>query len=208
MGRQLNAVHRPWLGWLWIFSKVLVILLVVGALAFVPGMIKDHREELEKDAEEWRGFREEDMPANTYCADFYDLDLTDELYDYRFTVDKAAWWRSESGDSIQLYIQMDIKRPLFGLKLERRVINRFYIRDDLGRTVGVFETHPDDYDPVVGLSAGHSGYDATRAENPFLSECLFAFYAFEWEPKWVNLCYEFGGRSMAFRIPGPGGEAS
>lgn len=208
VGRQLNAVHKPWLGWLWVISKVLVILLVIGALAFVPGMVKDHRAELEKDAEEWMGFREDNMPMNTYCTDLYDLDLTGELYGYRFTVDKAAWWRSESGESIQLYIQMDIRRPLLALKPDREVIGRFYIRDDEGRTMGVFETHPENYDSRVGLYAGNSGYDADRAGKPFLSECLFAFHAFEWEPEWVDLCYEFGGRTMTFRVPGPGGGAS
>lgn len=205
VGKQLNAVHKPWLGWLWMASRMLVIALLFTALTFVPGIIGDYKDEVADESEGWRGFREENMPMNTYCTDLYDLELTAEIDGYQVTVDKAAWWSSESGGAVQLYIQVDIRRPLFSEALAQAAIENFYIEDDQGLCVGAFETHPDDYDPAIGLHALYSSYDQKRAGDPFLSECLFSFNAFVWDPEWVDLCYEYGGRVITFRIPGPGG---
>lgn len=204
VGRQLNAVHKPWLGWLWIVSKVLVIVLLVTALTFVPGIVENYKDELESEREDWVGFGEENTPVGSDIINLYDLDLTGEIDGYRFTVDKVAW-QGQSSNGIQLYILMDIRRQPFAPALTRKALEKFTIVDDRGLQMGVDEFHPENFDPVIGLYGAGIQYDDAEANDPLQGRCVLMFHALRWEPEWVELYCEYDGRTITFRIPGPGG---
>ena len=203
VGKQLDAVHKPWLGWLWIASRVLVMILLFIVITFLPGMVEDYRDELE-DENIWATALEDGVFFEYECINLYDLNLTGEIDGYHFTVDKAAWY-GRPDDGIQLFILMDVRRQPFAPVLTRTALERFAIVDDQGRHMGADEFHPENFDPVVGLYAAGVDYNGVVAKNPLLGYGILRFHALRWEPEWVELYCEYDGRTVTFRIPGPGG---
>ena len=37
VGRALDRVHKPWLGWMWIVSRAVLVLTVIACLLSLPG---------------------------------------------------------------------------------------------------------------------------------------------------------------------------
>lgn len=207
VGKQLNSVHKPWLGWLWIVSRVLVLALLFIAITFIPNVITDYKTELNAESKSWESRFDEDGVFNgSECINLYDLNLSGEVGGYRFTVDKAAWW-GQTDDGIQLYILMDVTRPPFAPELTRKALEQFFIVDSQGLHMGVEEWHPEEFDPVIGLYGAGVQFDAAKAKTPLQGYCILRFNALRWEPEWVELSYEHNGQTVRFRIPGPEGGA-
>lgn len=130
VGKQLNAVHKPWLGWLWMVSRVLVILVL---LAFIRasflwnpdyGYVFEYSDSLAGSL--LRGAE----PPEGYELPYYDEPgVSAPLGDFTVTVDKVTLNRYEGMyDSIAGLVTVDGFLPW-----ERPMETRnFYVVDDKG----------------------------------------------------------------------------
>ena len=204
VGKQLNAVHKPWLGRLWIVSKVLVILTLIVSLFFVYPAVNKYRNEVMDDAKEQNTL--DYWVQNCSPISRYAVDKTMEIDGYRFTVDEVSWWGEE--EHVRLAICVTIRSPLFQPKPEQYGPDNvgaraFYIVDDQG----VRDVEWDDEDPYLPRRRG-CYYDASKVGRPLTGSCIFVYDAYYWNPDWVELSFDFEGRTYSVRFPGPGGEGA
>ena len=72
IGRRLNRVHKPWLGWLWMASRIAVVLCLALLLVYGTGY--------------WRNVADDLQP----------LEKTEEYEPYGFQFDPAPSWTREA----------------------------------------------------------------------------------------------------------------
>lgn len=202
VGRQLNAVHKPWLGWLWMVSKVLVILTLIVSLFLVYPTVKQYRDGLEDDAKEQNTV--EYWMEGFSLASRHMVDKTMEIDRYRFTVDEVSWWRED--EDVRLAVCVTVRSPFFQPKPEQYSgysvgIEAFYIVDDQGNRAAEW----DDENPDLPRNV-LSYYDPSKAGRPLTGSCIYVYDAYDWNPDWVELSFDFEGRTYSVRFPGPGGE--
>ena len=202
VGKQLDAVHKPWLGWLWIASKVLVIITLVLSLLLVWPAVERYRDGLRDDAKEQHTV--EYWVRDFFLVSRHMVGKTMEIDGYRFTVDEASWWREE--ENVRLAVCVTVRRPVFQPKLDQYNsynvgIEAFYILDDQGnRQVGWDDENPDLPREIV------SYYDASKASRPLTGSCIYVYRARNWNPDWVEFSFDYEGKTYSVRFPGPGGE--
>lgn len=134
VGKQLDAVHKPWLGWLWVASKVLVILcllvLILTAVQYRWQTSYDGYSYVFPDRT--AGILQEDgaeLP-NEITQIFYDEPgVSARLGDFTVTVDKITLNQSEhSYDKVLGLVTLEGFMP-WEQPVEKR---NFYIVDDKG----------------------------------------------------------------------------
>ena len=94
VGRQLAAVYRPWLGYLWLWSRRVLIVCVVAVIWAAWGF-SERTGFGESDLRWWLDFPGYDGYREHYTITELSPDCRDGSDGYTFTVPAAAVWRSE-----------------------------------------------------------------------------------------------------------------
>lgn len=204
VGKQLNAVHKPWLGRLWIVSKVLVILTLIVSLLLAYPTVMQFQNAVENDAKEqntveyWmRGH----SPVSRYA-----VDKTMEIDGYRFTVDEVSWWRED--EDVRLAVCITVYSPIFQPKPDQYNgydvgVEAFYVVDDQGNRVAEWDDEVPDLPRKVLCY-----YDPSKVGHPRKGSCIFVYDAYDWNPDWVEFSFDYEGKTYSVRFPGPGGEGT
>ena len=136
IGKELAKIHKPWLGYLWVASRVLLatLLLLTGAALCGSLARGDMPYELRSVAEEWKDTREArvitdvlygngapeeleavmDRRGLTWDGEerlaLYDLDREVRLGEAAVTLSQAALWRRSEGRSLYARVRLDYDR--------------------------------------------------------------------------------------------------
>lgn len=136
--KELARVHRPWLGWLWRCTQVLVwgllALSLIAALAS-GGLLEDQ-------AYRWKGARQSRAVGRALYGDgepdwegerlaVYDVGGEARLDRAVISVSKAARWREPEGDCLYLRLRITWDRPW---ETNFMAISCLRTEDDLGNT--------------------------------------------------------------------------
>lgn len=214
VGRQLAAVHKPWLGYLWLWSRraliVCVIVMLVstlGAAGRLPLVPREHDTAYQTVTERHEG-------DEHYTVTRLSPECTDRSDGFAFYVPNAALVCNETYDIVyesegethtmtieerrSLYLVLECSRWLpvvDGLSAFRH----FYAVDDLGNVYPGFFERENDEKSLVGnydqVDLWHSQYDA------WISDLAP-------EAQWVELRYDRDGRDVRLRIDLMGGEGA
>lgn len=136
--KELARVHRPWLGWLWRCTQVLVwgllALSLIAALAS-GGLPEDQ-------VSRWKEARQSRAVGRTLYEDgvpdwegerlaVLQADGEERLGGATISVSKAARWREPEGDCLYLRLRVTWDRPW---ETNYMAINYLWAEDDLGNT--------------------------------------------------------------------------
>ena len=129
VGKQLDAVHKPWLGWLWVVSRWLMVLLAMAALV----MVVINWDDLFYESYDGRVSQEEFYHNMLNFVDVEESELQDvwaagRLEQLDFTVDKIR--RTQDGS---LMIRFRVQQPWYDLVGRPALIcQRLYLQDETG----------------------------------------------------------------------------
>ncbi|MCI9156468.1 MAG: hypothetical protein HFF44_05920 [Lawsonibacter sp.] len=133
---SLAKLHKPWLGWLWTASRVLLWIVLAFALiaALDSGLdsLSYRRQEARRAQEVGRALYEEGAPdwegeRLAVCQ----VDARAQLGGAELSVIRAARWRERSGDCLYLRLRITWDRPW---EVNQLAINYLWAEDDLGNT--------------------------------------------------------------------------
>lgn len=136
--KELAKVHRPWLGWLWTFSRLLLwavlacTLLVALDRALDMDALRYQWQEVRRAQAVGRALYEDGVPdwegeRLAVCA----VDAQARLDRAVVSVSRAARWREPEGDCLYLRLRITWDRPW---EVNQFAINRLWAEDDLGNT--------------------------------------------------------------------------
>ena len=211
VSRELARIHRPWLGWLWRASRILLILLVaVSLFQWGPRMARS----LQNQWEVWAVKKERD-PLSPYEGGNAHFGDREQLWvrnggewiragDYLFRVDRSALWSGvqlDEGEFFSLYCELDV----FGLPWQPfsyEAACHIRATDSTGRTyLSTYETHrlriPQG---EQGAVLTQSGYTWQVGANFILSAVVPA------QAEWLRLEFDRGGAAWSLTIPLTEGE--
>lgn len=214
VGRALAAVHKPWLGYLWLWSRravilcaVVLILSLFGAGGRLPPLIP---EEEDLSVREWY------MEDEHYRVTALSPQCRDESDGFTFTVSQAVLVENEAYTAVYeaegktCTDEVEAGRALY-LAVESRwllprtdgcsAFRHFYAVDDLGNVYpGFFErSGTGDETNLVG-NYGQSG----------LWSSVYEAWISRVDPAagWVELRYDRDGRDVRLRVPLTGGDGA
>lgn len=144
VGRELARIHKPWLGYLWKVSRVLVLtLLCLWAVALLR---HGRMENIWFGWEENREFRavsqilygdgQPDWEGERLAL--YSVDEEARLGRCTISVDRAALWREEDGNTLYADLRLDFDRPW---EAGNAPFFSIWAEDDLGNRYQDGETH-------------------------------------------------------------------
>ena len=216
VGRKLAAVHRPWLGYLWLWSRRAVILCIVVVIWAAWGF------------SERVFFTEPSQPDDLSVVgeygEYYQWavlypDCVDHSDGYTFTVPHAAirhneaYMRLESNEG-QLYERMVEESAYLSLTVRATSLlpstegctafRDFYAVDDLGNHYWSSE----DPEVIYTWQTQRSLRGNFHATGLWTSE--YEAWISEVDPSasWIELRYDRGGRDVRLRIDLTGGEGT
>lgn len=197
-GRLLNRVHKPLLGWLWLASKVLVILALAAAVLCAVG---------------------NDPPFYSLEEPFLNADVTeihmadDTAYRYRyaqpeecrdgsdgytFRVDRAAVWEYESTDYYEFTCRLTV--GVVWPWENGPVLHTMYAVDSQGSR----------HETYIGQNRdeGKPGWMTVHRLSQSLTTCGYSITLRNFDPaaQWVELHYDRAGRDLVLHIDLTGGE--
>lgn len=206
VGRLLDSVHKPLLGWVWLISKWLVALAMVAAAVclyfgwdsyFWTAELLSFQDYLDPEVDIYQAENGDTSYRLCYTDGGGRTASTDG---YTFRMEKAAVWRS--GDWFRLYGNLTVDGFLpweDGLNL-----SEFYAVDDLGNCYNNF--HSGKY----GINGPPEGvWIKFNREARTLFSWKYAMWLSGLDPEaqWIELRYNQEGRNIRLRIDLTGGES-
>lgn len=197
VGDQLNAVHKLWLGRLWMMSKVLVILLVIVTviLTLINWSVWDLRGHYRM-----QDSYEEALERATVLYDAEPKGLSAKLDGHTVQVERVSLVTyGTSGLDNRILLLLDVKGFLpwqLGPDLSTA-----WLVDSHGT---VYHGYGDGY-----LLSTYTGADIFRVgRTPTAWRYCVQASVFPQDAEWVELRYDRAGRNFVLRIPLAGGEAA
>lgn len=212
VGRQLAAVHRPWLGYLWICSRWMLILCIVA----VVGLTLRFSERMgfgESNLRWWQDYR--------FDENFTITELSPECWDrsdgYTFTVPAAAvrsnetfGLREEYEGEVYEYTEEENTALYLTVRAVSLLPSRtgcaafqaFYAVDDRGNYYWSWT----DPDVIYTWQAQRSLAGKTYATGLWTTEHGVLIREVDPEASWIELRYDREGRDVRLRIDLTGGE--
>lgn len=202
IGKQLDAIHKPWLGWLWMVSRWLVMLLALTALALAQINWYD----LFYDSYLGRVDQEEFYHNTLNFAGVEESELQDvwavgSLEQLDFTVDKVRWVPDG-----RLMLRFRVKQPWYDFVSEPAwICQRLYLQDETGNRWVEHNFNPDGNGR---LDTDEYAVWAHARDSRHSWTYVLTMYGVPQDAPWLDLCYDYAGRRMIIRIDLTGGEAS
>lgn len=195
IGRQLDSVHKPWLGWLWRISRWLLWAALFGTLLFVI-LFWDETLSFYDSNMNWKNDSYFDVTfSSVEESELRDVHAEGSLDYLSFTVDKVR--RSQDG---RLMIRYQVRQPWYLPEHWGGVLWRLYLSDGTGNRWEYHNRHPD---AEFDYSIWAHDQDGWRSWSYIL-----ALYGVPEDAPWIDLCYDYGGRKMTIRIDLTGGEGA
>lgn len=218
VGRQLAAVHRPWLGYLWLWSRRALVVCVAVVIWAAFGFSERNDFGLYVATDELRYWQDESGGYSDYYDHVEDMthtelapDCVDESDGYTFTVPAAAVHRAapsrdEEGKILTEYthLTLTVCATMRFPSLEGCVSFRdFYAVDDLGNVyISYNQAARATWNGQKVLLGDHGPIDPWT--------CLYQAKLTSMDPdaKWVELRYDREGRDIRLRIDLTGGKSA
>lgn len=198
VGKQLDKVHKPWLGWLWRASRVILFLCIftlVWTVWFTSSIRIFHGD----DSDFW----EKGDSEYVTILDLYP-NCEDKSDGYTFTVPRVQLIHTEAHTVNETYqesektsLQLTVQATRLLPTMEKcRAFHDFYVVDDLGNR------YESSNDMVYYKKALMGNY---YRKNPWAS--IYQCWIRELDPdaQWVELRYDRDGRDVSLRIYLTGG---
>ena len=190
VGKQLDAVHKPWLGWLWRISKWLVVLMLVAAVVASVWFSLEGKHYLfwdEADAHFAETVLEEEKLVRRW-----QLNVSDRSDGYTFTIDEAALWEDNGGCTLYLNLRVTTLLPPWSLSLD--ALRDFALVDDQGDAYAWY---------------GGAGTKTLRSLGMYLDNVfVIEIPGFDPNVRWLQFYYTRAGRNIILPIDLMGGEGA
>ena len=198
VGRELAKIHRPWLGYLWQFSRALLWMALIAwvvQIVFLAGVSRE---------DGWNGElggwyspgHEEVLDGNVV-----ELEPDQKVISIdgdSLTMERAVLKRMTE-DYIQLGVKLRVISPAFWAGRSHSLTSFVTATDDRGNY------HPSSAEfwadglsigdrPINYVNYGASGY------GPFYRDYILWVYDVDPEARWVHLEYDWMGRQFAFIV--------
>lgn len=206
VGRQLDAVHKPWLGWLWKVSRWLAIIAVLVVLwsllwggIFSNWDFKRPHQNRMLDPETDMVYSE--TVGEIHRAFYREENGVEVKWDrYRFSIDRAALW----DDSLYARLKVTGFLPWE----EFLILREAYAVDNLGNYYQNFQSIYFDWAlyEESGWKWMNLGWGDYRRLTTWWYE--FGIDGLDPEAEWVELCYDHSGQNIVLRIDLTGGEGA
>lgn len=197
VGLQLNSVHKPLLGWLWLVSKVLAIAAIIAAVVLGYPKVKGAVQ-----YKPWGVFdgTESDGDRLTVC----DVPDAQTSGGYTFTFTRAALWSVDEHDGNEafqrLYLELKVAYPPFGSQLGGDASRSFYMVDDKGNR---YETY------YWAKSDDFRSMNWGRIQQGFLFDRWVIYLGkVDVDAQWIELRCRGTGQDLALRVPLTGGDSA
>lgn len=137
--KELAKVHKPWLGWLWRCTQVLVwgllALCLITVLGSAGGLLENQKYRWEDAQQSWavgRALYKDGVPAwEGERLAVLQVDEEARLGGATISVSKGARWREPGGNRLFLRLRITWDRPW---EVNDIAINYLWAEDDLGNT--------------------------------------------------------------------------
>ena len=220
VGRQLAAVHKPWLGYLWLWSRRVLIVCVVAAVWLSLGF-SQRVGFWESDLRWWQEYPGYNANREHYTITELSPECRDESDGYTFTVPAAAVIHNETflrqeevegevyeytvEDNTALYLTVRATSWLPRTE-ECDAFRDFYAVDDLGNHYWSYWCR-DDPDVTYTQSFRRSLTGNAYATGLWTSEYEASINTIDPAASWIELRYDRDGRDVRLRIDLTGGES-
>lgn len=217
VGRQLAAVHKPWLGYLWLWSRRVLIVCVVAAVWLSLGF--SQRVGFgESDLRWWLDFPGYDGYREHYTITELSPECRDESDGYTFTVPAAAVWANEAFVAREEYegevyeyaveentaLYLTVRATSLLPSTEGCAAFRdFYVVDDQGNHYWSMN----DPDVIYTWQDERSLCGNYGPSGLWTSEYEASINTIDPAASWIELRYDRDGRDVRLRIDLTGGES-
>lgn len=218
VGRQLAAVHKAWLGYLWIWSRRVLIICVIAAVWLAFGF--SERVYVSDKAERfWQEYPGYDINREYHQYTELSPDCTDQSDGYTFTVPAALVWHNEAyqvrteyegetyvdtvEENTALYLTVRATRPL-PMTESCTAFSSFYAVDDLGNLYYSMN----DADAVYIWQLERSLRGNYGLSGLWSSDYQAWITSIDPDARWIELRYDRDGRDVRLRIDLTGGEGT
>lgn len=227
VGRALDKVHKPWLGWLWEISRVVLALSLAAALLFG----RDGANWTQRiwntvfPPEDLAGF-EQDMTVYDVLLNqqegrdyvFYQGQLTAEplwTNGYTISIVKGSWYRWDTGPGyFKGYLLLRVVPDRFWYEQPTAILSGLRMSDSSGRYVencsiyapGMNGTQEENQfvavyacnrRPVPGEDGSYRSFDSADLGGWYVR---MEITMRETAPEWVDVTYLYGGNDWVWRI--------
>ena len=217
VGRQLAAVHKPWLGYLWLWSRRVLIMCIVAVIWAAWGF--SERTGFGESAPRWW----QEYPGYNANREHYTItelspDCRDGSDGYTFTVPAAAVWYNEAFVAREEYegevyeyaveentaLYLTVRATSLLPSTEGCAAFRdFYAVDDLGN----YYWSSNDPEVIYTWQTQRSLTGNAHATGLWTSEYEAFIASVDPAASWVELRYDRDGRDVRLRIDLTGGES-
>lgn len=209
VGKQLDAVHKPWLGWLWMVSRWLAILAVLVVLwcVFLSGMFSNWNSN-RLTAQEYLDPEIDVMQHSIYGEQhrvlYWEGDGNTAKWDrYTFRIEKAAVWENTTED---LYGYMTVSG--FLPWEDYFYLDEAYAVDSRGNYYQNLQSAF--YDNALYKESNWKMFNMGWAHYRNLTTWWYGFSVRGLDPEaeWIELRYDRTGQNIVLRIDLTGGEGA
>ena len=198
IGKALDRVHRPWLGWLWLVSKVLavvsmIVVLLYGGSNYITIVQDLNWPEKEADFEAEGYLSDPDSPYFTRVA--VTKGGSTEVCGYTFSIPYAALWKDTLDNSYyNATIVLAVRDRRFWDDAPDPALRIMNAVDSFGDRYLAVQTkwdlsnaaYQENWDGLVRLSMGQ------RARTPFYEEYIVSVDGIDQRPEYLDLICDSG----------------
>ena len=198
IGKALDRVHQPWLGWLWLVSKVLavvsmIVVLLYGGSNYITIVQDLNWPEKEADYEADGYFSDPDSPYFTRVA--VTKGGSAEVCGYTFSIPYAALWKDTLENTYyNATIVLAVQDRRFWDDAPDPALRTMNAVDNSGDRYLAVQTKWDlsnaayqkNWDGLVRLSMGQ------RARTPFYEEYIVSVDGIDQRPEYLDLICDSG----------------
>lgn len=209
IGKQLDLVHKPWLGWLWMVSRWLAIFAVLVLLwcVLLSGMFSAWNSD-RLVAQDYLDPETDVVQHSVYGEQnrilYWEGDGDTAKWNrYTFRIEKAAVWNNTTYD---LYGHMTVSG--FLPWEDYFYLDETYAVDSLGNYYQNFQSIY--FDNALYEESGWKMLDMGWAYHRNLTTWWYGFFVNGLDPEaeWIELRYDRNGQNIVLRIDLTGGEGA
>jgi len=195
VGRELAKIHRPWLGYLWRLSQVVlgIIMLITTIVSINYGFGGGNG---------WFKFGVKIEPSeHEVNAVYHELDVHCEpvyVDGYRVTVEEVIWVERDGGYH-DLAIVLHTMSPYFWARDGRNIYRTMEATDSMGN---VYYSAKNVYNDMTPVNMDKEGYihGTGSGYGPFHQDYILWVNNIDPTAEWLRLEYDWLGRSFSIPI--------
>ena len=202
IGRRLNRVHKPWLGWLWMASRIAVVLCLALLLVYGTGYwrnVADDLQPLEK-TEEYEPYGFQFDPAPSWTREAVTAGGSVNRCGYDISIPYAALWcHDDDGPYYAASVLITVEDGRFWDDGPGPALLQLSATDD---RAGQYTSSSEYFDYTVEeRRAFWDGYIRVNLQDqtPFYESYWVTILYWDAPPQWMELTCE-SGEGFCFRL--------